>query len=167
MGLVVCLIGVVFFSSGVEAEAANVPVYRVYNANNSDHLYTTDYHEKSYLISIGWQDEGIGWYALDYSSGTGAGINCMYNPNSGEHLYTCSFYEIAGLRNLGWIDQGRKFYGAPVMTTQERVPVHRLFNPNAGNKASHVYTTNQDEAIYLKNNGWIDDGIVFWVAAKG
>lgn len=44
------------------ALAAEKPVYRLYNPNNGEHLYTTDANEKETLYrSHGWGYEGIGW----------------------------------------------------------------------------------------------------------
>ncbi len=41
------------------------PIYRLYNPNavTGTHHYTSDKAEKDYLVSIGWRDEGISWYA--------------------------------------------------------------------------------------------------------
>ncbi|WP_341539779.1 hypothetical protein [Streptococcus suis] len=43
-----------------------IPVYRLYNPNAlgaGSHHYTTSKGEADYLDSIGWNYEGIGWYA--------------------------------------------------------------------------------------------------------
>ena len=41
------------------------PVYRIYNPNSGDHLYTLDLPEYRYLDSIGWNGEGIAFYSDD------------------------------------------------------------------------------------------------------
>ena len=44
----------------------SVPVYRLFNPNARDagsHMCTTSRQEADQLTSIGWRDEGIGWYA--------------------------------------------------------------------------------------------------------
>lgn len=38
-------------------------VHRLYNPNAGEHFYTTDAAERDHLVSVGWNDEGIGWYA--------------------------------------------------------------------------------------------------------
>lgn len=56
--------GIAFYSFDSNA----TPVYRLYNPNATGdkeaggHHYTEDRAEADYLVSIGWQDEGIGWY---------------------------------------------------------------------------------------------------------
>ncbi len=39
------------------------PVKRVYNPDSGEHFYTENNAEKDHLVSAGWQDEGIAWYA--------------------------------------------------------------------------------------------------------
>lgn len=58
--------GIRFYSAHPDDEEAIV-LYRLYNPNAVDtgiHHYTTDKHERDVLVSLGWQDEGIAWYAL-------------------------------------------------------------------------------------------------------
>lgn len=40
-------------------------VYRLYNANNGEHLYTTSHEEYNNLKSIGWNGEGISFYSVN------------------------------------------------------------------------------------------------------
>ena len=44
-----------------------VPVYRLYNpyAEAFYHHYTTDSNERDTLVGLGWESEGIGWYAVE------------------------------------------------------------------------------------------------------
>jgi len=49
--------GVAFHSGG------SIPVYRVYNPNNGDHVFTVAPDEKDNLISLGWSDEGTAFFA--------------------------------------------------------------------------------------------------------
>ena len=70
--------------------------------------------EKDYLASIGWKDEGIGWYS-DESQGTP--VYRLYNPNAagqyeaGAHHYTKNESEKNVLVALGWSDEGVGWYG--------------------------------------------------------
>jgi hypothetical protein len=43
-----------------------VPLWRQYNPNAiaGAHNYTTSEVERDYLVSVGWNHEGIGWYAV-------------------------------------------------------------------------------------------------------
>lgn len=58
-------------------DAQGVPLYRQFNPNvdpnapinnSGSHNYTTSLDEHSFLVSIGWNDEGIGWYGVDTSA---------------------------------------------------------------------------------------------------
>lgn len=54
-------------------DAQGVPLYRQFNPNvdpnaprnnSGSHNYTTDFGEHKSLVSIGWRDEGVGWYGV-------------------------------------------------------------------------------------------------------
>lgn len=55
-------------------DAKGEPLYRLYNPNATGkeepgaHHYTTNIGEKDSLVSIGWRDEGIGWYGINSSA---------------------------------------------------------------------------------------------------
>ena len=58
-------------------DAQGVPLYRQFNPNvdpsaptnnSGSHNYTTSLDEHGSLVSIGWNDEGIGWYGVDTSA---------------------------------------------------------------------------------------------------
>lgn len=46
----------------------NIPIYRAYNAHNSQHNYTTSAGEQNNLTSLGWSNEGIAFYANAYGN---------------------------------------------------------------------------------------------------
>ena len=39
-------------------------MYRLYNRNAGDHHYTMSKGERDFLIGVGWEGEGIGWYGI-------------------------------------------------------------------------------------------------------
>lgn len=41
----------------------SIPMCRVYNPNGDEHFYTRDDNERGHLVAVGWNDEGIGWFA--------------------------------------------------------------------------------------------------------
>lgn len=125
-------------------------MYRVYNPNSGEHFYTRSAYEKNYLVSLGWNDEGIGWYAPT----AGAPVYRLYNPNAGDHHYTLSVGERDYLVRVGWNDEGIGWYS----DTSKTVPVYRAYNPNAIAGAHH-YTTSYGEAKYLSSIGWNYEGI--------
>ena len=78
----------------------------------------------------------------------------LYNPNAGEHHYTTSEIERAVLIYAGWNDEGVGWYA----DTEQRVPVYRVYNPNAFSN-NHHYTTDWGERDVLIDMGWRDEGI--------
>ena len=79
------------------------PVYRVYNPHDGNHHYTKDSEEKNYLVSLGWRDEGIGWFVPDEGK---ANVYRLYNPYSGDHVFTEDFEEYNSAGSVGWHKEG-------------------------------------------------------------
>lgn len=50
--------GIAFHAGG------SVPVYRLYNPNNGDHVFTTSASEKDSLVGLGWSNEEIAFFAI-------------------------------------------------------------------------------------------------------
>lgn len=91
-------------------------MYRLYNPNarSGSHNYTTNGSERDWLVSLGWRDEGLAWYALGpgradpnadkpapSNPGTGGGSSSQgggstvtnvvyYTPNGGRYHKTAS-----------------------------------------------------------------------------
>ena len=137
-----------------------IPVYRMYNPNSGEHLYTTDAHEVGIIFrEQGWGKEGIAWY----TSETGTPVYRLYNPKLGNHLYTSDTYEISVItRTQGWV---LDFDGAPVMYTKGEIPVYRLFNP--GLQGQHHLTTDLNEYRVIPKWGWQQEGIAMRVLSTG
>lgn len=130
------------------------PMHRLYNPNSGEHLFTKDTNEKNVLASIGWQYEGIGWFAPREG---GEPVYRVYNPNSGDHHYTMDPEERMALIGYGWMDEGIGWYSDP----QQRVPLLRQFNPNAVT-GTHNYTKDEAEAATLVSHGWIAEDIAWY-----
>lgn len=128
------------------------PVYRLYNQNTSDHMYTSNVAERDMLVESGWNDEGVGWLGAD----TGAVVYRLYNPNAGDHMFTVSYDEAANLVNVGWEYEGANFASA-----RDGKSVYRLYNPNDGD---HFLTESAMERDSLVNAGWNDEGVAFLAA---
>lgn len=92
------------------AEKTAVSMYRVYNPNSGEHFFTSAKAERDHLISLGWKDEGIGWYS-DEAKGTP--VYRAYNPNekANNHHYTANAAEDKYLIRIGWHDEGIAWYG--------------------------------------------------------
>ena len=122
-------------------------IYRVYNPNNGEHLFTTDKNENDHLVSLGWKEEGVAWIAPYF----GTALTRMYDANSGEHHYTADKNEIATLESLGWKNEGEKWNSA---SKENGVALHRLYNPNETRAGRHHYSLVDNERDTLVNLGW-------------
>lgn len=130
-------------------------MYRVYNPNSGEHFYTRNVYEKNHLVSLGWNDEGVGWYAPT----TGAPVYRLYNPNVGDHHYTLNIGERDYLVRVGWNYEGIGWHS----DLEKREPLYRLYNPNAIT-GTHHYTRDYIEAEYLDEIGWNYEGIGWYGA---
>ncbi|MDH6363406.1 hypothetical protein M2139_000381 [Enterococcus sp. PF1-24] len=151
-GLVAVLGSVLFFSK----EAQAVDMYRMYNSNSGEHLYTWNMFERDSLFVDGWDYEGVAWTYPVHAGGHA--IHRLYNPNTGDHHYTINGYEVTHLEKNGWNNEGITGYSS-LNTT---VPVYRVYNPQA-EIGSHHYTVNMAEVKQLIKAGWQDEGIGWYV----
>lgn len=150
-----------FGACDVKADTGNadyITMNRLYNPNSGEHFYTMDTAEKKHLVSLGWNDEGVGWYA-PVSSNTP--VYRLYNKNGGEHHYTTSKEEKDNLVKAGWIYESIGWYSDDSKT----IPVYRQYNPNAFAN-NHNYTTNADEKSWLIRLGWQDEDIGWYGVSK-
>lgn len=111
-GFLYVLAGIAFLiSQAASAHAdtgANVPVYCLYNGTTGEHFYTGDENEREVLVtSLGWTDEGIGWYAPERSD---VPVYRLYNPDTGFHHFTASVNERDRLSAYGWKYEGVGWY---------------------------------------------------------
>lgn len=137
-----------------------VPVYRLYNQSNGEHLYTTDAHERMVLwTKYGWVYEGIGWYAKK----SGDPVYRLYQPGLDNHLYTTDRNEVRVLtESYGWqADNG----GEALFHSAGDVPIYRLYNRNQS--GMHLITTDHNEYQTLPSYGWKQEGFKIHAAAAG
>lgn len=140
-------------SKPTDSDDLGQDMYRLYNPNSGEHFYTLSIVERDYLVSVGWNDEGVGWKA----PAKGDAVYRLYNPNAGEHHYTLSTVERNSLIAAGWNDEGIGWYS----DTAYGMPLYRVYNPNeyANN---HHYTMDADERDFLLNEGWNNEGISWY-----
>ncbi len=136
-----------------------VDMYRLYNPNSGEHFYTGNWEERASLVEIGWQYEGIGWVAPDFSRSP---VYRLYNPNAGDHHYTLSSFERDELVDAGWNDEGIGWYSDDT----QRVAVLRQYNPNA-KTGSHNFTTSEEEDEALADAGWQSEGVGWYAVSLG
>ena len=134
-------------------------MHRLYNPNSGEHFYTASTKEFKYLVSIGWKDEGIGWYAPTSSS---TPVYRLYNPYSGDHHYTMSKSENDYLDSIGWTAEGIGWYSDDA----KGVTLYRQFNPYCTGAGSHNYTTDKKENDYLATIGWNAEGTAWYGVKK-
>ena len=129
-----------------------VPMFRLYNQWTYEHFYTADEAERDKLVSVGWTDEGVGWWApLE-----GDPVYRLYNQyaSGGDHHYTMDKAEYDYLVSVGWTGEGVGWYSDPAQT----VPVYREYNPYE-QAHNHNYTPDKAEHDNLVSLGWHDEGI--------
>ncbi len=136
-----------------------VPMFRLYNPNSGEHFYTSNSGERDHLISLGWNDEGIGWIA---PTSSGTPVYRLYNQYGGEHHYTTSISERNHLISVGWNDEGIGWYSDDA----QAVPLYRQYNPNAYAN-NHNYTTSRSENNWLVSIGWRAEGIGWYGTGAG
>ncbi|MDH6363359.1 hypothetical protein M2139_000221 [Enterococcus sp. PF1-24] len=135
-------------------EDKKIPIYRLYNKNSGEHLYTPIESERDNLKKLGWKSEGVAWYAPQASKN--AAVARLYNPNAGDHFYTSDSSEINYLVSVGWSKDALSFATAG----KEDSAVYRLYNPNA-HAGAHHYTLSTTERDQLIAVGWKDEGTAF------
>lgn len=133
-----------------EVEAAHVTMFRLYNRNTGEHLFTADKNERNSIVPLGWTYEGLAWDAPE----TGDPVYRVFNPYTGDHHYTTDANERDALVDLGWNDEQIGWYSDGA----DAAPLYRLYNPNAVTGAHH-YTTDIEERDALVRLGWSDEGI--------
>lgn len=131
-----------------------VVLYRAYNPNSGEHLYTADKTEFAKAVKAGWHDEGTAWKAAT----SGTPVYRLYNRNSGEHFYTMDVKEYNKVAAAGWHKEGFAFYS----NTAKGTPIYRAFNPNAKGAGSHFFTPSEKEWNHLAKVGWHKEGIAFY-----
>lgn len=134
-------------NNGGGVDTSPTYIYRLYNPYSSEHLFTTDANERGTLVSLGWNDEGIGWSAPS----SGKETYRVFNPYSREHHYTTDANERDTLVKLGWRYEKVAWYSGG------NVKLHRLFNPYA-TTFTHHYTKDDNEKNELVKLGWKYEG---------
>ena len=144
-----------------KAADATVPIYRLYNPDNGEHLYTTDANETRVLYyEHNWGYEGIAWYA---PNGTGTPVYRLYNPVLCNHLYTTDTNEVAVLTSTaGWVSDNN---GQPVFYSDGSIPVYRVYNREL--QGMHHLTTDKNEYDTLPIHGWTQEGVSLYARTIG
>lgn len=147
------LVGMGIGTFAVSADAAEAAqLYRAYNPNTGEHLYTANGNEIPFVVNAGWKDEGKAWEVPS----KGIPVYRVFNPNNGgDHHYTMNFNEVKNLINHGWKDEGVAWQSGG------SIPVHRLYNPNA-KTGTHHFTIDANEKDALVKVGWKYEGVAMY-----
>lgn len=126
-------------------------VFRAYNPNSGEHVFTADLKEANSLMDAGWKNEGIGWHESGNTK-----IYRMYANN--EHVYLRADDEYAGLDIAGWKGEKVAFLASD-KPGDGLYPVFRLYNKSGGH---HMYTISDKERDNLVKSGWTLEGVAFY-----
>lgn len=138
----------------IEQESTKAPekgaegsVYRLYNPNNGDHLYTTDFSEAAGVYMSGWSYEGIAWVA----PASGYPVFRLYDGKF--HLFTADQEEKNALLTAGgWTNEGIAF------RSNGSNRIYRMYNLGSG---EHLLTTDRAEHDALTICGWQCEGFIY------
>ena len=146
-------------------------IYRLYNPDNGEHLYTTDANERDVLFKEhGWGYEGVAWYAPN----TGTPVYRLYNSVLCNHLYTTDTNEVATLtKDAAWTvdNNGQPLFYSSRSNEQEYrgeptgKPIYRVYNE--GLNGMHHLTTDYNEYKTLPDYGWTQEGEALRATANG
>ncbi|MGI6116893.1 MAG: transglutaminase domain-containing protein [Bilifractor sp.] len=135
-------------------------MYRLYNPNSGEHFFTSSTDEKNHLMGLGWQYEGVAWYAPK----SGSPVYRMYNPVAGEHHYTLNKSEVNMLTRSGWRYEGVGWYSLSAKNSSA-VPLYRLYNQNQAAN-NHHFTVSVSERNHLISLGWRYESVGWYGVRK-
>ena len=140
--------------SGQVTQKDAITMYRLYNRNSGEHFYTSDVEERNGLKTLGWEFEGIAWYAPSTSS---TPVYRLYNPNAatGSHNYTSDVTENNTLGTLGWNLEGIGWYGVSVNCPPESLVNEITRTMNTFESAMRNGAANNRDLTGLHDQGMI------------
>lgn len=108
------------FRAAEEAARGRMPVYRLYNPQTRDRLWTTDADEaSSAMMKWGYTgDEGIGFYVASAPDACTIPVTRLANDDKGVHRFATSAAEVAALLEAGYVSEGVRFHAAPKTATK-------------------------------------------------
>jgi hypothetical protein len=149
----------VVLSNGDPYDMTTQQVFRLYNYENGEHLYTTDVNERNVLFGkTKWNYEDVAWYSPKAENYSGAlPVYRLFNKYLDNHLYTTDQNEINVLLATGsWqMDNDSK----PLFYSGGDTPIYRLYNE--GLKGMHLLTTDKNEYDVLPgmtDHAWTQEG---------
>ncbi len=138
-----------------DPEPASKPIYRLYNKQTKEHLWTASKNEYNTLPKYGWTQEGTAWNAPK----EGKPVYRLYNPKTKDHHYTSDKNEVNVLTaKHGWTKDNN---GKPLFYSGGSKPVYRLYNKKYRVGAHHL-TMSEKEYKTLPKYGWKQEGTAMY-----
>ena len=144
-----------------EESISQLPMYRLYNRYNGEHLFTSSSSEAQSLISLGWTGESVAWFTPN----SGNAVFRLYNRYSGDHHYTTDKSEYDYLGSIGWRKEGAGWYGAAMPADGWYVTSSgdELLVSGGAVKSDAVVTNENGQSRYLTPAGFVAKGST-WVS---
>ncbi len=163
IGLFFSCFGAAVLNVAAQSNSDYVALYRLYNAQARDRIYTTDCNERDRIVrGGGFADEGVAGYIASRQLRRTVPLYRLL-LSSGEHFYTTDYQEMTNLsQTVGNKSEGIVGY---VANSQVRrtVPFYRLADADR-----HFYTTNEQEKNnYLQNAGNKQEGVAGYLWSSG
>ncbi|KAG5646182.1 hypothetical protein DXG03_004235 [Asterophora parasitica] len=138
-----------------------IPVYRAFNAQHSDHFYTTNLAEFQTVVNGGtYISEGAPFKIFSTPGFDTVPFYRLYNPELYDHFYTTNAAERDfAVNTLNYVYESVIGHVYP-NTNCGGIPLHRLYNVQL---SDHVYTTTAQEVEYAKANGWNYEGVAAYI----
>lgn len=143
------------YQAQLTANPTEWPVYRIYNGNASQHVFTSGRGEYRTQLNAGLSEESLSDASRDFAffqtSTAPAGsvpVHRLYNPNGGQHYFTTNDVERQNLINAGWTpegDWGNVYTSAQGAATE----VYMLYL-----NGDHLWTRSQSERDALHSPQW-------------
>jgi len=150
-------------NTAAQSDNDYVALYRLYNAQNRDRIYTTSCDEKNTIIrNGGFADEGVAGYVASRQLRRTVPLYRLL-LSSGVHFYTTDNQEMTNLsQTAGNKSEGIVGYVAN-RQMNKTVPFYRLLGSDR-----HLYTTNEQEKNnFLQNTGNKSEGVAGYLWSSG
>jgi hypothetical protein len=140
----------------------NIPVYLLGAPNGSSFL-TTNYAERSALITSGYTDHGIDFYADPSWSNTGYPVTRLYNSTTSQRVWTADQQQKQSFQQAGYSDEGVAFTSISSVRQENALQqgellVYRFYIPQT---FSHFWTTDVNERDNMIRAGYLYEGVAW------
>jgi hypothetical protein len=121
-------------------------VYRLFNPQTGDHLYTINKEEADAATRGGYRAEGVVGEAYSGKREGTEAVERFYNPYTGAHILSTDPKEQQTLGSLGYTYEGTAFY-APTQTTQAADQPSQSINSSAPSQPDNSAAASQPSVV--------------------